>query len=68
MDEAEAAALFRTAVALFGKWGPTEDQAAILLDLAVRSCRNWKVTGPQRIDCDDRARLSNLMKPQGAGV
>ena len=57
----EAAAMFRAALSLFGKWELTDDQAATLLDMPVRSFRRWKAEGPGRISRDGRARLSNLM-------
>lgn len=57
----EGAAMFRAAVNLFGKWEVTDEQAAILLDMPVRSYRRWKAEGPGRISRDGRARLSNLM-------
>ena len=57
----EALAMFRAARNLFGKWGLTDDQAATLLDMPVRSYRRWKSEGPGRISRDGRARLSNLM-------
>jgi hypothetical protein len=57
----EAAALFRAALNLFGKWGVTDEQGAVLLDMPVRSYRRWKAEGPGRISRDGRARLSNLM-------
>lgn len=57
----EGAAMFRAAVNLFGKWGITDDQAALLLDMPVRSFRRWKAEGPGRLSRDARARLSNLM-------
>jgi hypothetical protein len=57
----EAAAMFRAAVNLFGKWELTDEQAATLLDMPLRSYRRWKAGGPGRISRDGRARLSNLM-------
>ena len=57
----EAAAMFRAALNLFGKWELTDEQAATLLDMTVRSYRRWKAQGPGRISRDGRARLSNLM-------
>ncbi|MER8370411.1 MbcA/ParS/Xre antitoxin family protein [Mesorhizobium sp. M1378] len=57
----EAAAMFRAALNLFGKWALTDEQAATLLDMPVRSFRRWKAGGPGRISRDGRARLSNLM-------
>jgi hypothetical protein len=61
ITQEEGAAMFRAARTLFGKWGVTDEQAAALLDMPVRSYRRWKVAGPGRISRDGRARLSNLM-------
>jgi len=61
ITDAEAAAMFRAVVRLFGLWGLTDDQAATLLDLPLRSFRRWKAEGPGRIDRDGKARLSNLI-------
>ncbi|MFC4256319.1 DUF2384 domain-containing protein [Altererythrobacter xixiisoli] len=57
----EGAAMFRAAINLFGKWAITDDQAAVLLDMPLRSFRRWKAEGPGRLSRDARARLSNLM-------
>jgi len=57
----EGAAMFRAALNLFGKWELTDEQAATLLDMPVRTFRRWKAEGPGRISRDGRARLSNLM-------
>ncbi len=57
----EAAASFRAAVRLFSRWGLTDEQAAILLDMGLRSYRRWKTEGPGRMGRDGKARLSNLM-------
>lgn len=57
----EAAAMFRAVLKLFGKWKLTDERAATLLDMPVRSFRRWKAEGPGRISRDGRARLSNLM-------
>lgn len=61
ISQDEAAAMFRAALNLFGKWDLTDEQAATLLDMPVRSYRRWKAEGPGRISRDGRARLSNLM-------
>lgn len=53
--------MFRAALSLFAKWALTDEQAATLLDMPVRSYRRWKTEGPGRISRDGRARLSNLM-------
>ncbi len=57
----EAAAMFRAAVNLFRRWALTDDQAATLLDLPIRTYARWKAGEQGRIDRDTRARLSNLM-------
>jgi hypothetical protein len=46
---------------LFGLWGVTDEQAAVLLDLPLRSYRRWKAGEIGRIDRDGKARLSNLI-------
>jgi Protein of unknown function (DUF2384) len=61
ITDAEAAAMFRAAVAMFSKWDITDDQAAILLDIPLRSYRRWKTGEQGRIDRDGKARLSNLL-------
>lgn len=62
ITDAEAAAMFRAVVRLFGHWGLTDEQAATLLDIGVRSYRRWKAAGdPGRIGRDGKARLSNLI-------
>ncbi len=61
VTDAEAAAMFRAAVKLFAKWDLTDEQAATLLDLPLRSYRRWKAGEQGRIDRDGKARLSNLM-------
>jgi len=61
ITQEEGEAMFRAALNLFGKWGLTDDQAATLLDMPVRSYRRWKAEGPGRISRDGRARLSNLL-------
>jgi len=57
----EGAAMFRAAFNLFGKWDVTDEQAAVLLDMPVRTYRRWKAEGPGRLSRDGRARLSNLL-------
>src|SRR4029079_7704416 len=57
----EGAAMFRAARTLFGHWDLSDDQAATLLDLPVRTFRRWKAGGAGRIDRDGKARLSNIM-------
>lgn len=61
ITDAEAEAMFRAALTLFRHWGITDEQAASLLDLPVRTYRRWKAAGPGRITRDGKARLSNIM-------
>ncbi len=61
ITQEEGAAMFRAALNLFGKWSVTDEQAATLLDMPLRSYRRWKAEGPGRISRDGRARLSNLL-------
>jgi uncharacterized protein (DUF2384 family) len=57
----EGGAMFRAVVNLFRLWDITDDQAARLLDLPVRTYRRWKLGEIGRIDRDKAARLSNLL-------
>ncbi len=57
----EAAAMLRAIFNLFGRWGLTDEQATILLDMPLRTYRRWKAEGPGRVSRDGAARLSNLM-------
>jgi hypothetical protein len=61
ISDAEGAAMFRAAVQLMARWGATDEQAAILLDMPLRSYRRWKAGGIGRLGRDLKARLSNLM-------
>ena len=61
ISDVEAAASFHAVRNLFGKWGLTDEQAATLLDLPLRTYRRWKAEGPARMTRDGRARLSNLL-------
>lgn len=61
LTQAEGEAMFRAALNLFARWGITDEQAATLLDMPLRSYRRWKAEGPGRLSRDGRARLSNLM-------
>ncbi|GFZ79606.1 MULTISPECIES: MbcA/ParS/Xre antitoxin family protein [Sphingobium] len=61
MTPAEGQAMFRAALNLFGRWGLTDEQAAVLTDMPVRTFRRWKAEGPGRLSRDGLARLSNLM-------
>ena len=53
----EAAAMFRAVLNLFGKWELTDEQAATLLDMPVRSYRRWKAEGPGRVSRDGRVSI-----------
>lgn len=61
ITDEEGEAMFRAAVNLFRFWGITDDEAATLLDLPLRSYRRWKAGEIGRIDRDGKARLSNIM-------
>ena len=61
ISDEEAAAAFRAALNLFRLWSVTDEQAATLLDLPIRSYRRWKAGEIGRIDRDSKARLSNLI-------
>ncbi|GAA4039580.1 DUF2384 domain-containing protein [Sphingomonas rosea] len=61
ISEAEGQAAFRAVRTLFGHWGVTDEQAALLLDTPVRTYRRWKADGPPRLGRDTKARLSNLL-------
>jgi uncharacterized protein (DUF2384 family) len=53
--------MFRAALNLFRLWDVTDEEAATLLDLPVRTYRRWKAGDVGRLDRDSKARLSNLM-------
>ncbi len=61
ISDEEAAAAFRAALNLFRLWSITDEQAATLLDLPIRTYRRWKAGEIGRIDRDAKARLSNLI-------
>ncbi|MFV0513272.1 MAG: antitoxin Xre-like helix-turn-helix domain-containing protein [Jhaorihella sp.] len=61
ITDAEGAAMLRAVLTLFGKWDITDEQAATLLDLGLRTYRRWKTGQPGRLDRDTRARLSNIL-------
>lgn len=61
ISEEEGLAMLRAAFALFARWGLTDEEGAILLDLPLRTYRRWKAGQAGRLDRDTRARLSNLM-------
>ena len=57
----EAAAMFRAVMKLLSLWDVTDEQAATLLDMPLRTFRRWKAGDVGRIDRDGAARLSNLI-------
>ena len=61
VTEDEAGAMFRAVMKMFGLWGVTDEQAATLLDMPLRTYRRWKAGDIGRIDRDGAARLSNLI-------
>ncbi len=61
ITDAEGGAMLRAVLNLFGKWSITDDEAAVLLDLPVRTYRRWKAGQPGRLNRDLKARLSNLL-------
>jgi uncharacterized protein (DUF2384 family) len=61
ITDQEAAAMFRAVTNLFRFWGVTDEQAATLLDLPVRTYRRWKAGDIGRIGRDGKARLGQLM-------
>lgn len=61
ITDEEGGAMFRAALNLFRRWDVSDEQAATLLDLPVRTYRRWKAGEIGRLDRDKKARLSNLM-------
>jgi hypothetical protein len=61
ITDAEAEAMFRAALDLFRLWRLRDEEAALLLDLPVRTFARWKSGAIGRIGRDGKARLSNLM-------
>jgi len=61
ITDEEAGAMFRACVNLFRLWHISDNDAAVLLDLPVRTFARWKAGSIGRIDRDQKARLSNLM-------
>lgn len=61
ISEAEGQAAFRAVRTLFGHWGLSDAQGAVLLDCPLRTYRRWKAEGPPRLGRDTKARLSNLL-------
>ena len=61
ISDEEAAAMFRAVLNLLARWQLTDEQAATLLDMPLRTFRRWKAGQPGRLDRDGKARLSNLL-------
>ena len=61
ITDAEGAAMFRACLTLFERWRVGDAQAAILLDLPLRSYARWKTGALGRMGRDQKSRLSNLM-------
>ena len=61
ITDEEGAAMFRAVLNLLARWGVTDEQASILLDMPVRTFRRWKAGQRGRLDRDGKARLSNLL-------
>lgn len=61
ISDAEGGAMLRAVLTLFGKWQITDEEAATLLDLPLRTYRRWKAGQPGRLDRDTKARLSNIL-------
>ena len=61
ISDDEGGAMLRAAMNLFGKWQITDEDAATLLDLPLRTYRRWKAGQPGRLDRDTKARLSNIL-------
>ena len=61
VTQEEAAAMFRAVMKLLALWKVTDEQAALLLDMPLRTYRRWKAGDVGRIDRDGAARLSNLV-------
>jgi hypothetical protein len=61
ITDEEAEAMFRACMNLFRLWRVSDNDAAILLDLPVRTFARWKAGTIGRVGRDQKARLSNLM-------
>lgn len=61
ITDAEAGAMFRAVLNLLKRWEVTDAEAAVLLDLPVRTFARWKTGEIGRLGRDGKARLSNLM-------
>ena len=57
----EAGAMFRASLNLFRLWQVSDEQAAVILDMPVRTYRRWKAGETGRMSRDLKARLSNIM-------
>lgn len=57
----EGLAMLRAVINLFGKWGLTDEEAATLLDLNIRTYRRWKIGQISRMNRDTKSRLSNIL-------
>ena len=57
----EGNAMFPAVMNLFEKWNITDDEAALLFDLEIRTYRRLKASQPKRLDQDIKTRLSNLL-------
>ena len=61
ITDAEGHAMLRAVVTLFGKWQITDEDAAVLLDLPLRTYRRRKAGDAGRMNRDLKARLSNVL-------
>jgi uncharacterized protein (DUF2384 family) len=61
ITDEEAEAMFRACVNLFRLWRLSDNDAAVLLDLPVRTFARWKTGAIGRIGRDQKARLSNII-------
>ncbi len=62
VDDAEAQALQRAVIRLFGHWQLSDNEASILLgDISARTFQRWKAGQYGRVGVDLSARMSNLI-------
>ena len=61
ISDDEATAAFRASLNLFKRWGVSDQEASVLLDVPVRTFGRWKSGKIGNISRDQKARLSNLM-------
>lgn len=61
ITDIEGSAMLRAVLNLFGKWHITDEEAAVLLDLPLRTYRRWKTGQTGRLNRDMKTRLSNLL-------